>query len=343
MKNKIPLFFLATALLAGYACRPASAPTEMKQALYHCPMHPSYTSDRPGECPICHMALVPVEPALPMDRKADEGGDRAPVYVAGEKEQWIGVRTAVVEKKELEVLVRASARVSYDPDLFALLAEHREFLAARDRAASGGNAEAAARAEGLLRSSRIRLAQSGLSDAQMDKMARGGGQGLLAGSGPREVYVQVYEDEAGLVKPGQSVDFTSPALSNQEVMGRVESLDRVVDPATRTIRARVRVTAGAEELRPEMYLEAVIHVGLGKRLALPKEALIDTGTRRLVYVKTEPGHYVPKTVTVGREAEEDFEVLSGLSEGDEVVASGQFLIDSESRLKAVVSGADHVH
>lgn len=337
MKNLI----LAGLLLAGAAvftaCRPGAAPTEVKKALYHCSMHPTYTSDRPGECPICHMSLVPIEAAPVTGDAAPAMDDRAAVFVPADKEQWIGVRTATVETRDLEVLVRASARVSYDPDLYAALAEHREVLAARDR---GGE-----RADDLLRSSRLRLAQFGLTEEQMDRMARGGGAGLVAGTGPGLVYAQVYEDEAGVVKPGQTVDLTSPALPGKTLKGRVESLDRIVDPATRTLRARVRVLDGAERLRPEMFLEAAIHVSLGARRALTKEAVIDTGLRRLVYVKTGPGHYAPREVTLGREAEDAFEVLAGLEDGEEVVASAQFLIDSESRLKAVVGAAagGHAH
>ncbi len=339
MKTLIFTLGLMTNAVFFTACAPASAPADVKKTMYHCPMHPTYTSDRPGECPICHMSLVPIEPAAPAPAAdaAPVPADRAAVFVPADKEQWIGVRTAPVEVRDLEVLVRASARVSYDPDLYAALAEHREVLAARER---GGE-----RSEELLRSSRLRLAQFGLSEAQMDRMAREGGAGLLAGTGPGLVYVQVYEDEAGVVKPGQSVDLTSPALPGKTLTGRVESLDRVVDPATRTLRARVRVADGADRLRPEMYLEAVIHVSLGKRLAMPKEAVIDTGLRRIVYVKTEPGHYSPREVTLGREGEDAYEVLDGVNAGDEVVASAQFLIDSESRLKAVVAPAagGHAH
>jgi Cu(I)/Ag(I) efflux system membrane fusion protein len=63
----------------------------------------------------------------------------------------------------------------------------------------------------------------------------------------------------------------------------------------------------------------------------------------LVYVKTQPGHYAPREVTLGREGEDAFEVLAGVDEGDDVVASAQFLIDSESRLKAVVGQASGGH
>ena len=122
------------------------------------------------------------------------------------------------------------------------------------------------------------------------------------------------------------------------VGGGVESLERVVDPVPRARRARVRVRKDAAVSRREMFMEAVIHVGLGKRLSVPKEAVIDTGTRHIVYVNTAPGHYAPRAVTLGREAEADVEVLAGLDAGERVAVSAQFLIDSESRLKAVLGG-----
>jgi Cu(I)/Ag(I) efflux system membrane fusion protein len=151
------------------------------------------------------------------------------------------------------------------------------------------------------------------------------------------VYAQIFEDEAALIRPGQRAELTSPAFPGRVLNGRVEAVDRVVDPATRTLRARVLVSDGESLLRPEMFLEAVVHVGLGRRLVAPKEALIDTGIRRLVYVKTAPGHYAPREITTGREGENDVEVLTGLEAGETVAASGNFLLDSESRLKSVVS------
>lgn len=373
MKTLLLILIGISAPLIFTGCRDASAPTAAAP-LYRCPMHPTYTSHRPGECPICHMSLVaaerepapasaaekkplfyrnPMNPDVtsPVPAKDEMGMDyvpvfavesssgaavpgRGPVAVAADKEQWIGVRTAPVERRDLEVLVRASARVSYDPDLYAALAEHREALAARDRS---GDPEGRARAESLVRASRLRLAQLGLTDQQMDAMSKQGGGGLLAGSGPRWVYAQIFEDEAALIKPGQRAELTSPAFPGRVLNGRVEAVDRVVDPATRTLRARVLVSDGESLLRPEMFLEAVVHVGLGRRLVAPKEALIDTGLRRLVYVRTAPGHYAPREITTGREGENDVEVLTGLEVGETVAASGNFLLDSESRLKSVVS------
>lgn len=340
-KNKIVVSMICLALGGIFlACGKDVSVVEAKQALYHCPMHPRYTSDKPGECPICHMDLVLVETG---PKAVDEpSGDRVMVNVPADKEQWIGVRTAVVVSKNLEKKVRAAATVAYDPDLNTVFAEHRELLAARDRAAKIGDAEALARANAMVKASQIRLAQQGLSDDQINRsLLQGGGIVKAKGKGTGQwVYVQVYENEADLIQPGQKVELTSPALA-APLEATVESVDRIVDAESRTVRVRVSVPGEARWAR--MYLEAAIRVPLGDLLAVPKEAVIDTGLRRLVYVQTQPGHYAPQEVVVGRETDEDYEVLDGLMEDDVVAASGQFLIDSESRLRAVVAEAGHAH
>lgn len=342
MKILAPLLFLA--LGGGFvACGKDRPAAETKQAIYHCPMHPHYTSDRPGECPICHMDLVLVE-ATP--KSAEEPvGDRVLISVSGDKEQWIGVRTAVVVSKNLEKKVRAAAVAAYDPDLNSVFAEHRELLAARDRAAKNNDAESLARATSMVNASRIRLAQQGLTEKQIARSllqgAEPGDPGAARGKEPaRWVYVQVYENEAGLIQPGQKVELTSPSLS-APLEGTVDSVDRIIDAESRTLRVRVSVPGDVRWGR--MYLEAAIRVPLGDVLAVPKEAVIDTGLRRLVYVQTQKGHYAPREVSLGRETDEDYEVLDGLMEDDVVAASGQFLIDSESRLRAIVTETTHGH
>jgi membrane fusion protein, copper/silver efflux system len=89
-----------------------------------------------------------------------------------------------------------------------------------------------------------------------------------------------------------------------------------------------------------MYVNVVIRAGLGRKLAVPEEAVLDTGERRLVFVKTGPGRYDPREVSIGREAEDHLEVLDGLEEGEEVVTSANFLIDSESKLKSALGAPE---
>ena len=105
---------------------------------------------------------------------------------------------------------------------------------------------------------------------------------------------------------------------------------------SRTLKVRAEISTPADLLKHEMFVDAVIHVDLGTRLAIPEDALMDTGTRQLAFVKTGEGLYEPREIQIGHEAEGYYEVLSGLKEGEEVVTSANFLIDSESRLKAAI-------
>lgn len=343
--SKIFVPLLCAAVWGGIVgCAKEKPAVAVPQAVYHCPMHPRYTSDRPGECPICHMDLVLVESHGKTTE--DQTGDRVMVSVSDDKEQWIGVRTAVVGSKVLEKKVRAAATVAYDPDLNSVFAEHRELLAARDRAAKRNDPQALATATAMVKASRVRLAQQGLTEKQIDRsLLQGAGDGnpISQGAGKhsaRWVYVQVYENEADLIEPGQKVELTSPSLA-APLEGTVDSVDRIIDPESRTLRVRVSVSGNVPWAR--MYLEAAIRVPLGDVLAVPKEAVIDTGLRRLVYVQTQKGHYAPREVSLGRETDDDYEVLDGLMEDDVVAASGQFLIDSESRLRAIVTETSHGH
>ena len=135
------------------------------------------------------------------------------------------------------------------------------------------------------------------------------------------------------------MEVTSRAAPGRRFSGKVASVDAIMNADTRTLRVRAEVADPAGLLKPEMYVDAAIHVDLGRRLAVPDADVIDTGERKIVYASLGGGKYAPREITVGREAEGYDEVLEGLSEGDMVAASANFLIDSESKLKAAVSQA----
>jgi Cu(I)/Ag(I) efflux system membrane fusion protein len=86
-----------------------------------------------------------------------------------------------------------------------------------------------------------------------------------------------------------------------------------------------------------MYGDVLLEADLGERLSVPAEAVIETGTRSLVFVDRGEGLFEPRAVRIGLRAEETYEVLEGLAEGETVVVSGNFLVDSESRLKAALA------
>ncbi|MBP9698406.1 MAG: efflux RND transporter periplasmic adaptor subunit [Elusimicrobia bacterium] len=372
-----------------------------QKAKYHCPMHPTYVSDRQGDCPICGMRLVPIEsqaeheeaveqtqqqgeerkplyyrhpmqpnvtspepkkdemgmdyvPVYPEEAKTEQppdSFDRAAVSISSEKQQLIGVRTAPVARRTLGKLVRASGRVAYDPDLYNAIVEYLEALKSREKLKDSPWPDVRERSDALIKSSTLRLRQMGLSRTQIDAMTSESVDPtnlLLSETGGSVwVYAQIYEYEAGTVKAGQTMEVTSLAFPGRNLKGRVVAVDTVLDPETRTLRARGEIQNPEGLLKPEMFVDTVIHVDLGRKLALPEEALIDTGTRQFVFVQKSPGKFEPRPVKVGRKTEEYYEILSGLKEGEEVVTSGNFLIDSESRLKAALSqtgaGGAHQH
>ena len=115
--------------------------------------------------------------------------------------------------------------------------------------------------------------------------------------------------------------------------GKVDSILPVLNPETRSIRVRAEIKDPEHQLKPEMFVNAVINIDLGEKLAIPESAVIDTGIRKVVYLVSGNDKFQQQEVRLGEKALGYYEVLSGLKEGDSVVTSGNFLIDSESKLK----------
>jgi Cu(I)/Ag(I) efflux system membrane fusion protein len=425
MKRKLSILAAFAALLfaGGLVARryvPAFRGTEVSSAVYYCPMHPAYTSDRPGDCPICNMKLVPREKGdtatysgkricllhkckmancrmeLPLEpgqkvscpvcgtfvagaaqaaqqgkplyyrhpmrpevtspkpRKDEMGMDYVPVYaedgagesavegraaltLSQERRQMIGLKSEEVRPRDLSVTVRATGRVAYDPDLYHAMSEYREAVRARERVQASPLPDVLERAEALVRSGRLRLRQLGLSEAQVRAAGTADAPptNLLFGEkgGTVWVYAQVYEYEIGLVKEGQAVEVRSPAYPGRTFRGRVKAIDPILSAETRSLKVRVEVPNPEGLLKLEMYVNAFIRADLGRKPALPEAAVFDTGERRVAFVDLGEGRIEPREVRLGREADGYVELLSGVAEGERVVTSANFLIDSESRLK----------
>jgi Cu(I)/Ag(I) efflux system membrane fusion protein len=150
-------------------------------------------------------------------------------------------------------------------------------------------------------------------------------------------YAQVYEYEIALVQPGQTMAVTAPSHPGREFTATVTAIDPILDPATRTVRVRGRVATPDKGLRPESFVSVTIRVSLGETLALAQEAVLDTGKHQIVFVVSGDGTFEPRSVTLGRDAEGYFEVLAGVQDGEEVVTSANFLIDSESRFRSALA------
>ncbi|MCC6672321.1 MAG: efflux RND transporter periplasmic adaptor subunit [Planctomycetes bacterium] len=163
------------------------------------------------------------------------------------------------------------------------------------------------------------------------------GQRLLTVADLSELWLdaRVFEHDLALVREGLATQVTLAAQPGRTFTGRVEFVQPVLDEATRTAAVRVVVGNPDGALRPGMYAQVAIEVPLADdAVQVPGEALLDTGTRRIVFVAKALGHYEPREVRAGRAgADGTVEVLAGLVPGETVVASGQFLLDAESRLR----------
>jgi len=132
------------------------------------------------------------------------------------------------------------------------------------------------------------------------------------------------------------VTLTLSYWPGKSFQGEVSFLYPYLDPQTRTLKARLNVANIELLLRAEMYADAHLIYELGDKLAVPESALMQTGTRNYVFVAGEGDEIKPIEVTVGMRSEGYYELLSGLKPGDRVVTSANFLVDSESSLKAAL-------
>lgn len=360
---------------------------------YTCSMHPSVRRQEQGTCPICSMDLVPVT------REEVETG----VFtVDAQRRQLIGVRTATVEHRPVQIRLRAVGKIAYDETrlsdvsvkfrgwigrlsvnsmgqrvrkgetLFTLYSPElysaqEEFLAAiaSQRVAAGTSAPA--RADYLVNAARERLRLWDLRDWQIDQIVEKGsplkhmpvvspvsgvvieksvvegaavepGMKLYRIAGLETVWVEaeVYESELPLVSTGQEAEVVLPYLPGKRFRGRVSFVYPYLGPQTRTGRVRIELANPDLELRPDMYADVELVIDRGRRLVVPAEAVLHVGPRRLVFLDLGEGRLKPQEIEIGIKSGDDYEVLAGLEEGDIVVASGNFLVAAESRLKSAV-------
>ena len=114
------------------------------------------------------------------------------------------------------------------------------------------------------------------------------------------------------------------------------SVDRVISPATRTAKARILISDARSLLRPESYVDVSIQSPMGNQLTVPFDAILDTGNEAWVFVADGKGNYEPRVVAPKFNAGSEVAIAGGLKEGEQIVTSANFLIDSESRLKGAM-------
>ncbi len=315
----------------------AGAKKERKLLYYRNPMNPQATSPVPMKDSM-GMDYIPVYE----EETAGAASGGATVMISPERQQMIGVTTEPVQVRDLTKTVRVSGKVAYDPELAVTQEEFVQALNVQDNLKDSPLQDVIDRAKSLTEAARNKLKLLGMSDEQitaLEKSRKAETNLYLPGKGENVwAYINVYEYEIGFIKVGDSVDIEALAYPGEKFTGKVVSISPVLNPDTRTNQVRVEVPNPESKLKPEMFVNALIKESLGAKLAVPETAVLDTGLRKIVYLSQENNVLESREVTLGQKTENYYEVLSGLKEGDVVVTSGNFLVDSESRLKSPPQG-----
>jgi Cu(I)/Ag(I) efflux system membrane fusion protein len=411
------------ALLAAAACSRREGRGGANIETWFCPMHPQVVSDGPGECPICHMSLVPSD--TPEEEAADAhaghagegvGGEAlgadspagyARVAVGAEKARLMGLRFGAVTRGPFAAPIRTVGRVEFDerrvhhvhtryegyvehvfadfvgkfvrqgealasvysPDLLTTQEEYLLALAAA-REAEAREGTVPPSVQELVDAARRRLLLWEIDAAEIAELERTGQalqtvriyapiSGVVTGRtayhgtkvGPEDtlfdladlsrvwVLADVYEYELPRTGVGQEGVMTLSYWPGRTWTGNVSYIFPTVDEKARTAKVRLEFDNEDGDLKPGMFADVVLAGRTETALSAPEDAVLDSGTRRLVFVRAGDHELQPREVVTGERSEGRIEILSGVAEGDSVALGANFLLDSESRLRAAISSA----
>ncbi|MEK6406382.1 MAG: efflux RND transporter periplasmic adaptor subunit [Acidobacteriota bacterium] len=382
----------------------APAKAELKVLYWQDPMHPAYTSDKPGKAPDCGMDLVPIyENAAGAASNLPEGA----FPISSEKQQLIGVTYSEVSYGQMSKTLRAVARLAYDetktvrihpkvegwiedvyvdfigkkvqkgqplisiysPDLVSTQQEYLLAIKGRTELSESPFKEAATGSQSLYEAARRRLELFDITDQQIKDLEKRGspikaltiyaptnGFVLVRNAYPKqrvtpetELYqiadlstvwaiADIYEYEAPEIKIGQSATMTLSYYPGKPFRGVVSYISPQVDAATRTLKVRIEFPNPDFTLKPDMFANVELKIDYGKRLVVPQEAVLDSGSDQTVFVSLEGGYFEARKVQLGGRVDNKVIVLAGLKPGERIVTSANFLIDSESKLKSAAAG-----
>jgi len=257
----------------------------------------------------------------------------------------------------------------YSPDIFSTAEEYRLALENRKRLGSGAESQAISGAEDLVAASRRRLELWGLTPQQIDGIASSSkpqidltiysptsgivterkvtegqyvsaGESLYTLSDLSTVWVkaELYQPDMASVRVGQVAEISWDA-PNGVIHGRVAFLDPMLNAQTRTASVRIQAPNPRMRLRPGMFVQVQFGMPEGNNvLAVPRTAVVDTGTRKIVYLAKKNGIFEGIEVRVGPPCDQYYPILAGLKVGDRVVTQGNFLIDSQTRITGGMTG-----
>ncbi len=362
--------WLIKSLKAGASSQMASSHDD----IYYCPMHPQIQSNHPGVCPICSMNLVKKENNQTLsaaDRSPKKSQDICLIHNCPKLHDGAPCPMMVVTK-EGEILKCpicgtfigekvGMKKILYwtDPmipgfksdkpgkspmgmDMVPVFEEEGGKIASGSDSVPGyATIKLTPQKQQLIG---VRTAK--VEKKELYKTIRT--VGTIART-PGWVEAQIYQYERPLIKRRQDVEVTVPGLEGVNLKGQLRTIDSWVDPATRTSKVNIWITNPqgfftfnskypVGFLAPGMYVNVSILIDLGESLSVSEEAVFNTGTRHIVFVDQGNGLFEPRDVTVGAKTENEYQIKSGLKEGEVIVVSGNFLIDSESRLQSAFEG-----
>jgi Cu(I)/Ag(I) efflux system membrane fusion protein/cobalt-zinc-cadmium efflux system membrane fusion protein len=257
----------------------------------------------------------------------------------------------------------------YSPELASTEQEYALTRDARDRVAASSVDGVSAGANSLAGAAAERLALMGIPPSEISRLAQGGKpRTVLTIYSPAAgyvvdrsalpnmyvqpetrlytitsystvwVYAAVFQDEVGMVQVGDRTDFSVDAYPGESFPGRVDYIWPQIDTATRTARVRVALDNLEGKLKPGMYGRVTLRLRIGEQTVIPASGVLRTGTRNVVFIDRGGGYLTPTDVELGPRVGDDLVVLKGLEAGQKIVASANFLIDSESQLQAATGG-----
>jgi Cu(I)/Ag(I) efflux system membrane fusion protein len=259
----------------------------------------------------------------------------------------------------------------YSPDLVSVQQEYLTSLAALDKSTATPDSAVSKSLKGLESAAREKLRLFDISDAQIDSLRISGKvERTMTIESPVSGYVtektvlqgqrvmtedplmtitdlssvwgeaDIYETDLPYVKVGMPADLTLSFWPGKTFRGRISFLVPFLESETRTAKARIEIINPGLVLKPGMYADVTLSFDLGERLVVPESAVMRTGVRDYAFVEGDNDRIIPHEVKLGANSGDGFyEVISGLKAGDLVLTSANFLIDSESSLKAALQSA----
>jgi RND family efflux transporter MFP subunit len=256
----------------------------------------------------------------------------------------------------------------YSPEVATAIADYHLAQENRKQLGQSDDASVRAQADALVTASQRKLSLWGIAEKQMEEPETGSvphttlyasasgsvverkvtqGQYVNAGdtlftvADLSQVWIKadVYEDQLPQIRRGQEVAITSEALPNRTLHGHVDFIEPAANAQTRTVPVHVHVANPGMRLLPGMFISAsFISRAPTESIVVPRSAVLDTGTRKIVYLARPNGVFEAREVAVGTPSDDLFPVMSGLQRGDKVVLNGNFMIDSQAHLSSGMSG-----